>query len=344
MILAYLSNHISPSKAWLMAFFGLTYPYLLLANTGFLVFWWWRKNKYAFISLIIILVGFSNIGRYIQFNIQKEIPDTADKIKVVSYNVRIFNYYLWENKNDVRDNIFSFLKSEGADFICLQEFLTKKNVPAQTEQRIGKELSQTPHKHIEYTKSFSNGNSNFGLATFSRYPILNRGKIDFNNSVNTCIYSDVKIKEDTFRIYNLHLQSIHLKKNNYGILDSIFHINSKKIGEVKDVTNRLRYAFIKRAKQADLVEKHISSSPYPVILCGDFNDTPVSYTYSKLLGERKDAYREAGFGTGKTYRGKLPSYRIDYIFYSQEFDAVKYESKRVPLSDHYPVSAEFIIE
>jgi endonuclease/exonuclease/phosphatase family metal-dependent hydrolase len=127
-------------------------------------------------------------------------------------------------------------------------------------------------------------------------------------------------------------------------MDSILYINSKKIIEVKNLTSQLKRAYISRAEQTTVIVNHMKLSPYPVILCGDFNDTPVSYTYHQLLGEKKDAYRESGSGVGNTYRGKLPSFRIDYIFYTNEFISLNYKTEKIQLSDHYPVSTNLILK
>jgi endonuclease/exonuclease/phosphatase family metal-dependent hydrolase len=342
--LSYLSNYINPARIWGVAFFGLGYPFLLIINLGFLIYWWWRKNRYALISLFFILIGIGNIGRYFQLNRSMKNNLTDDNLKILTYNVRIFNYFKWENNSSACDSIISFVNRENPDVVCFQEFYTRKDINELTEESIKLKLSSYKYAHIGYTKKFNSKNSLFGIATFSKYPIINKDRLVFSNSVNACIYSDIVVGEDTFRIYNLHLQSINLKKENYALMDSIFYINSKKIDEVKDVTSRLKKAYISRSKQTNIVENHMKESPYPVIMCGDFNDTPVSYTYQKLLGEKSDAYRESGRGFGNTYRGKLPSFRIDYIFYTNHFTSFDYQTFKIKLSDHYPVGTSLVLK
>jgi endonuclease/exonuclease/phosphatase family metal-dependent hydrolase len=218
----------------------------------------------------------------------------------------------------------------------MQDFFTK-NAQGLSEKFIRTSLSAMPYSHISYTYSFRSG-SDYGIATFSKYPIVNKGKIKFDKSFNSCIYSDILIDVDTIRVYNVHLQSIRLRKDNYGIIDSIFKLNTNRLDDVKDISVRLRDAYVIRARQVDELKSHMALSPYPVILCGDFNDTPVSYTYHQLLGDKKDAYRESGGGPGNTYRGKLPSYRIDYIFHDDSFVSGNYKTSKLNLSDHFPVS------
>jgi endonuclease/exonuclease/phosphatase family metal-dependent hydrolase len=334
--IAYLSNYISPAKVWYFAFFGLAYPVLLLLNIGFVVFWFFISRKHALISLFAILVGFSFIGRFWQFGFSSKPLNKASSFKVMSYNVRLFNYYKWENENGVRDSIIKFVNHQSPDIICFQDFFTKK-AKASSERYIRDNLSGLPYCQISYTFSLKDG-TDYGLATFSKYPIVKKGRIHFRNSFNSCIYSDIAIDKDTVRVFNVHLQSIKLGNNNYGIMDSIFSRSTSSLDDIKDFSDHLRDAFIKRARQVDQLVLQINQSPYPVIVCGDFNDTPVSYTYEQILGNKTDAYRKSGWALGNTYRGKLPSYRIDYIFYDQNFTSGNFRTHRVKLSDHYPVS------
>jgi endonuclease/exonuclease/phosphatase family metal-dependent hydrolase len=334
---------VNPIKFSLVAFFGLAFQYLYIANIGFLLFWWWRKNKFAVYSLLVLILGIGYTGRFLQIRFKEPPEEISSSLKVLSYNVRIFNYFEWEGKGSNRDSIVTYMNAENPDIICMQEFFTRSDDTLLSEQYISKRLKSYPNNHIEYPFIVSETSSKFGVATFSKFPIINKGHIQFGNSTNTCIFSDILMGSDTFRVYNIHLQSISLKKDNYALMDSIFYINSKKIDEVKDVSSRLKRAYIARAKQTRAISSHMKTSPYPVILCGDFNDTPVSYAYHELLGNKKDAYRESGNGFGNTYRGKLPSFRIDYIFYSDIFISYNYKTIKIPLSDHYPVTTQLVL-
>ncbi len=334
---AYLSNIVDPAKLWQFSFFGLAYPFLFLANIVFIVFWWWRKKRIALLSFFCIIIGFGNIGRYFQVRVPAKEIQTENSIKVLSYNVRVFNHFEWEEGISVRDSILEYMYNEDAGIVCMQEFLTRTNRPVQSEIHVKEKLSNTPYAHINYTIMSNQGATQFGLATFSKYPIVRRGVIIFENSPNSCIYTDIKKESDTVRIYNIHLQSIKLNNYDYGLMDSLFSFNSDRLDEMKAISTSLKEAFIKRSKQVRSIIQHMKESPYSIILCGDFNDTPVSYSYHQLLGDRKDAYREAGSGLSRTYRGKLPSYRIDYIFYSGNVSAITYKTGKIHLSDHYPV-------
>jgi len=337
---AYLSNFINPAITSFFAFFGLAYLPLVVANIFFIFFWLWKKNKLFLISIIAIGIGYTNLGRYFQIQLPKK-NITSKGIEVLSYNVRVFNYFEWEKQIPVRDSILSYIKSKGPQIVCLQEFLTRDNREQLTERYIRYKLNDLPYTHIDYTYKSNTSRSHFGVATFSKHPIIRKGKIVFDNSVNSCIYSDILFQEDTIRVYNVHLQSISLKKGYYGSVDNVLRMNSD---ELNDAHRRLKKAFILRAEQTKKVAQHMENSPYPVILCGDFNDTPVSHTYQKLLGDKKDSFRESGNGIGNTYRGKFPSYRIDYIFHSKSFSSSNYKTGKISLSDHYPVFCDLYLK
>ena len=343
LIISYFSPLISPEKIWIFAFFGLAYPYILIVNIFFVIYWALTKKRYFLISLVTILIGWGQLRKYFQIQIiRKKIPDTARHFKIMSYNVRLFDRYKWLGDTATEKNIFYFISDEKPQIICLQEFLIPEYAGF-TGDDLFKELNETPYNHINYISNHPDGNS-LGIATFSSFPIINKGYIKFENSLNTAIYTDIKINSDTIRVYNCHLQSMHLKKSNYGVIDSIIlKYNNKHLDELKDISSRLKNAYIKRARQVDILSEHIRSSTYPVLVCGDFNDTPVSYTYKKMKGKFSDAYLESGSGIGNTYLGNFPSYRIDYIFHSKNLRSFNFETERIKWSDHYPVTCEMTI-
>ena len=348
LLLSYLSVFVNPEIFWLMAFMGLAYPFLLIINIIFAIFWMFRWNKIFLVSLISILIGWNNITNHFQIplsrkNIDKTFNDKVDNIKtikVLSYNVRLFDRYNWSEQKDAKDKIINFILSNNPDILCLQEYFTSAKSDL-SERKIKSVLKQYKYSHVYYnikTKDLSN----FGIVTFSKYPIIEKGVIKFENTFNTGIYTDIKTNNDTIRIYNNHLQSIKLKSKNYDFFTRLSLRDQEQLKEFKDISSRLRYAYIMRARQVDLISKHAEDSPFPVILCGDFNDTPVSYTYKKVKGNMKDAFVESGIWTGSTYVGSLPSFRIDYLFFDKKrFNSYNYRTHRVAFSDHYPISCYF---
>ncbi|MFW6224447.1 MAG: endonuclease/exonuclease/phosphatase family protein, partial [Bacteroidota bacterium] len=117
----------------------------------------------------------------------------------------------------------------------------------------------------------------------------------------------------------------------------------KQLKDAHALSQKLRHGFMERAQQVDFVSEHIHKSPHPVIVCGDFNDTPMSYAYHTMRNNLKDSFTEAGMGFGKTYGGRAPSYRIDYILHSPTINTLSHERLKVPYSDHFPVFARLIL-
>lgn len=156
------------------------------------------------------------------------------------------------------------------------------------------------------------------------------------------IYTDVLIGGDTVRIFNIHLQSYKIDPRKYAIIESPGIDDERDLKEMREIGSKLKRAFQFRAGQVREIREIIEKTHYPVIICGDFNDTPVSYAYQQILGDRNDAFVKAGSGFGRTYIGKLPSFRIDNIFYSDDFKAYNFKTVGFRMSDHLPVSCKLI--
>ena len=252
----------------------------------------------------------------------------------------LFDLYNWSKNAQTRNIILTNLAEENPDILCLQEFYTSEEKGDFNNIDTVTHLLNTKNSHVEYTITLR-GNDHWGIATFTKYPIIKKGKIEFNTrSNNLCIYTDVVIKTDTVRIYNMHLQSISFTKADYKFMDQIQtdSIDTKdEVEKSKGILRRLKRAFVKRATQAEIIATHIETCPYKVILCGDFNDTPASYVYNTIRGNLKDAFIESGSGFEQTYAGKFPRFRIDYILHSKEFNSKNYHHISETLTDHYPV-------
>ncbi|TAL62889.1 MAG: hypothetical protein EPN85_01530 [Bacteroidetes bacterium] len=341
LLLSYLSPYANPKDYWLFAFFGLAYPYLLLVNVIFLTWWIMRWNKLYWLSLACILIGWMNMKNLFHLSLNPHQPGRTGEVKVLSYNVRLFDLYNWTHNKDTRDKIFSFLKNESADIVCLQEFFQGDSGYFETLNPL-LDITQPESYHVEYTLT-RRKKDHWGIATFSKYPMLKKGTVLFKSMGNNiCIFSDLKIGNDTVRVYNMHLQSISFGYADYKFIDALKEKNDTLDAEdieiaSKNILRRIKRAFIKRSEQAERILQHIVSCKYPVIVCGDFNDTPFSYTYHAFSEILEDAFMESGTGIGSTYLGAFPSYRIDYVFHSDHFTSSGFEVLPEKLSDHYPI-------
>jgi endonuclease/exonuclease/phosphatase family metal-dependent hydrolase len=330
LLLAYVAPFIAPDILWPPSIFGLAYPYLLALNIVFLVLWLVQRSKKLLLSLIVLLVGISYFNNFFQFYHDKN--DISKGIKIMSYNVNYFSYDLKYRQSN-SNKLISYLKTSAADIICLQESYIRRSGNYSPKSIIDA-LPNIEFYQLAHSVSFG------GPVTLSRYPIINMGEIRFANTSNMVIFSDIKVNNDqVIRVYNCHFQSYQIKPEDYTVIESpTAGSNRLKLKEVFELSHKLISAFSIRAFQARKVAEHIKTCQYPVIVCGDFNDTPCSYTYRKVLGNLKDAFVESGYGISNTYHGILPSFRIDYILYSNQFKSKNYLRDRVVYSDHYPIS------
>jgi len=342
LLLCYMNAYVSPAKFWPLAFLGLAYPAIYIINIFFLLFWLLRKSKLMLFSGIALVIGFFHFNTIFQLRLSsKELPKNTQAIKIMSFNVRLFDLYNWSKNKETRQQIFEFIKKEKPDIIAFQEFYADDDNEFINVDSL-KQILQLPYNDYEFTLTLRNKH-HWGIATYGKYKIINSGHVNFREkSNNICIYSDMLIHNDTVRVYNMHLQSIHLLKEDYKFIDALGKdsIEVDEYNGSKKIAGRLKRAFIKRAEQVDSVARSISNSPYPVIVCGDFNDTPASYTYQTMTNNLTDAFVEAGKGWGKTYVGIFPSYRIDYILHSTQFEAFEYLTHQEKLSDHYAISCK----
>ncbi len=338
--LSYLSMFVSPEYFWMLAFMGLAHPILLIINLIFVVYWLFVRKKTALFSLFIILIGWGKIGDVYQISNKsnyENIPKDS-LLKVMSYNVRLFDLYNWTENKNTRNNILELIRNQHSDIICFQEFFHEDTGIFNTLDTL-KEIQEAKNVHIDYSAHVKNVN-HWGIATFTKHPIIDKGLIQFKDSSdNISIFTDVLFHKDTIRIYNLHLESIRFRRADYETL--------KKITGKEDETNldgpqriisRMRRAYIRRARQTNVIREHIETSPHPVIVCGDFNDTPTSYAYHQIAKNLDDSYREKGNGIGSTYVGMIPFLRIDYVLYDPiYFEALDLKIIKKKYSDHYPV-------
>ncbi len=347
LLFGYAAPYIDPKTTVFPAFLGLALPYLLLLQFGFLFFWIVRGKKLFLLSLILIILGYKSIPNIIQFNVKLD-PETEESFKVLSFNVRVFDLYMWTQDKLTRNQIFDFLDQEEPDILCLQEFYQADTVDAKYEFKTLDTLTKflkAKNYHVEYT-SHRKKIHHWGIITFSKFPIIKKGRVNFSvNDDNICIYTDLNVKGDTVRVFNAHLASIKLDKRDYKTIQGINQNEySDNFSKELLMVEKIKYGFERRASQADSISKAVGNSPYPIILCGDFNDTPNSFAYATIKSNLKDAFQESGFGLGRTYIGDFPSFRIDYIFHSDTFLNHQFTTHDQKLSDHRPISSVLSIK
>lgn len=333
--LSYLAVLINPEHIALPAYFGLAYPYLLLINLFFIIGWGVKLKKEILISTVVLLLGLTHLNNFVQFGKKK----TGEyDFSLASYNVRLFNRWEEEDKTEVQ--IIALLEQALPDIICFQEFYPTYGV-RNVEFTFVDALDPDYHFHLKLLDN--SGKKSPGILTVSKFPIVAKGDILHPESASLSIWSDIVIGNDTIRVYNNHLQSFRLRRMENSLLEEIADgKDSERINEIKTLSRSLKEGFKQRAGQSKVLKEHINASPYPVIVCGDFNDTPVSYSYRKIRKGLDDAFVDSGTGAGFTYKDKYPSNRIDYILYdNNDFECEGFELVRVNYSDHYPIAGFF---
>lgn len=293
-------------------FLNLMVPILAVINLIFFIFWM-IKFKWPFILFIFsILIGYKEWGKLYKFP-NNAIP-TSTGIKVMSFNVRLFNSFQWIDSKSVPQSIENFISKENPDLICLQEY-SKSYSP---------KFKNYPHQYI----AASNKNGQNGLCILSKYPLKNRGRLEFKNSNNSALYADFYYKKDSIRIYNVHLESLRIN-----LKDTLFtqHHSQKFVERIQSVMQ-------KQEVQIDQFEKVDQKNKYPTIICTDLNNNAFSSVYKRLKNDRSDAFIYSGNGFGATYKLAYFPFRIDFIFTDQKFKVISFKTHDLALSDHKPIS------
>lgn len=345
----YASPYVVSKYFWFTSLLGLAYPFILLINILLAVYFLLRKSKFTWLILLVILAGWPLLSASVATNFLAIPQDTTatTSLKIMSYNVRNFDLYNWSENEEARESMMELIRVEDPDMVCFQEFYTEDIGEFHNVKFLVNNLNYK-YYHFEQTLTLR-GKDHWGLAIFSKHPIKKRDKVTFSNSKNNlAAYTDIDVMGQVVRLFNVHLQSIHLGKRDLKYVKSLKGLKKEDLSKIEEhiqsstsILLKLKEAYRKRAIQAQDLAQHINRSPYPVIVCGDFNDTPTSYTYQMVKQDMKDAFLESGLGLGGTYNGPLPSFRIDYIFTDSTFLIHDFDVIHKDYSDHYPITCTF---
>jgi endonuclease/exonuclease/phosphatase family metal-dependent hydrolase len=346
-VLAWAARWINPASYGILSSAGLLMPALFACNFLSLLYWTIRWRRGAFIPLTVFVVGIWSLTLFFRPQITKDYADFSHDrslVNVVSYNVQgMMQENSWgSGLRSNMDEVISVIDSLRPDILCMQEFQT---TPKNPRSRFDEALPLLNYKRVRYNIAGSEEGFGWGNAIYSKYPITGSGHIDFEGTNNAVIWADVIIVRDTVRVFNAHLQTTAIKvEDERYIVGGDFVGDSTRRSQMRHIADKLAGGNVIRAIQADTLAARIASSPYPVIVCGDFNDTPVSYAYRKISRRLDDSFREAGRGYGYTYRGFFDMLRIDYVLHSRSMECVWYSSPSFDTSDHNPVAVKIKIK
>lgn len=348
-----MASYINPNSFWQLSFIGFAFPVVLLINVFFLLFWLTLRKRFAFIPLIAILLCWKFILS--TFAIHKPSEANEQGIKLMTWNVKNFDLYNWSHNMETRRRMMDLIRKENPDILCMQEFYNNNQLFHNLNyirDSLGYKYSYF-HPAVELYKltkfkTPKNGwqdgllDQQWGVVTFSKFPITDTGRIAFNGGLaNECVFTDININGKPVRLYNVHFQSIHLGYDDYATLDSLQGPAQTNWSSIKKIMRKMKLAYSKRSWQANAVKASMDEYKGAKILCGDFNDVPVSYTYKTVIGDLQDAFVEKGRGFGATFANKLSIFRIDYTLFDPDITIHSYKSIHRELSDHYPVIVTF---
>jgi endonuclease/exonuclease/phosphatase family metal-dependent hydrolase len=319
-VLAYVLPFLAPKLFPILSVFTLFLPLMLVINLLFFFYWFFQWKRQFLLSGVILLIGIPFFNKYYKFSSER-LPVEEDDFVLMSYNVRLFNLYEWIDRNDVQTQMDTFIRKQNPDILCIQEYSHKNKI----------DFKVYKYKHI----LMAGHKTKTGHAILSKYPIIHHGEISFDASENNAIFADIKRGKDTLRVYSIHLESVRVTDDVGKIEKDLQHVTQDRS---KKMIRRMGGSFKQQQAQAEQIQKHRERCQYPIIICGDLNNSAFSYVYRTVKGDLNDAFEEKGKGFGKTYNFKYYPARIDYIFVDDFFEIKEFKSFSDFInSDHMPI-------
>ncbi|MDP4283104.1 MAG: endonuclease/exonuclease/phosphatase family protein [Bacteroidota bacterium] len=338
-------KYFDPDSWWFLSLFTLALPYLLLLLVLFILFWLLIKPFWSWISLLVIFISLHAVKNIFPLNFSAGFTLVKQKgnIRIMSWNVEQFDILHHKDHPEVKQEMFDLINKYDPDIACFQEAVAgeyKKGINYFPD--IKNALHFSDYLYSYQLRDDYDRYHHFGILVFSKFPIIRKQTIVNNpNDYNSTFqFIDVLAGNDTLRIFNVHLQSLKFSKENLTYLDSGKIIDNSNITESKSIISKIKKGIIKRASQAFFIKDEMNHSPYPIIVCGDFNDVPVSYAYETIGAGLQNAFVKRGSGISRTFSSISPTLRIDNIFADKKFTISQFIRVKKLLSDHFPIIAD----
>ncbi len=334
---SYASSFVSPRVSYLPSLINLFYlPLLLIVLTLLIVTLLLKEKRPAIFLIVVLALGFGRHKVFFAFNPAGNGENCTNKIRLMTYNVKVFNLYDWVKNVHYKKAIIGLIDSVSPDILCLQEYVYDDRKVFDTRDTL---IELLGYKYYKESFNARNKYFHFGSAVFSRYPVVSSEPVMFDGSRNFVVKHKIIFPgNDTVCLFNVHFQSIKFSSSEYQYLDSIkTNLEENKIEGLFPIINKLKHAAVVRTMQVDSIVSLIKKCRNKVIVCGDFNDIPGSYTYAGFESLLNDAFAESGMGPGFTFSRFFLPYRIDYVFVSNDIMPCHASVVKKSYSDHYPV-------
>lgn len=332
MLAAGFSDRLNPTEHPVLSCFGMAFPIFLIINLLFLFFWITFKWRKVWIPIVGYALAYIPISLYMPVNMRQDLPEGA--IKILSYNVCQYN---GNHKYDQGfDTIYNYLKRQAADIVCIQE-------DADAWRRYVMQRYQKIYPYNDTTIFRNDAMGMNGVGIHTRFPIIRKERIWYKSSANGSVAYYLKLDSgDTLLVVNNHLEGTHLSKEDRSNYERMIRGKMKRDTAREEsilLLDKLSSSAVKRAPEADAVHQYIQSHrQYPIIVCGDFNDNPISYSRRTIAQGLTDCFVKSGKGLGLSYNQKGFFVRIDHILCSEHFEPYNCQiDDEMDASDHYPI-------
>ncbi len=340
-------KYFNPYHLWFFGLLTLSLPYLILALVFFFIFWIVAMRVWMLISVIALAIGWNSVKNVFPMNFSGafKMEKLPGSIRIMSWNVEHFDILHHKTHPEVKQKMLALINEYQPDIACFQEMVAGEDKKAINNISAFQQTLGFPEYYYSFEHRFDfDAYHHFGIMIFSKFPIIERTTkgyppYDYNSVFQ---YVDLKINNDTVRLFNIHLQSLRFTQSNLNYLDNPGIGSDSDMVQSKSVITKLKRGFLKRAVQAESIKNEMNKSPYPIIVCGDFNDVPASYAYETIGKDMQNAFVKKGTGIGRTFSAISPTLRIDNIFVDNHFTIEQYTRISQRLSDHFPVIADFI--
>lgn len=345
-LLGCYASSFDPQTFWFFGLFTLASLYLFVALIFFIIFWLFAKKKFMLISIGAIACAWKPLGHLIKL---KTAPDfivakAPDNLRIMSWNVEHFDILEHKTHPERKSEMIDIINTYLPDVACFQEMVggDQDSTAINFVPRMAKQLNFEYYNFSYDRRDDFDNKHHYGIITFSRFPILNKETYSFGENNYNSIFQSINIvkNSDTFSAFNIHLQSLKFSDTNRQYIEDPTLNSELDVEKSKNILAKFKTGFLKRKLQSERVKNALNKSPYPVILCGDFNDVPNSYAYNTIGKGLKNAFAEKGSGIGRTFYGISPTLRIDDIFADERFEVEQFIRIKKKLSDHFPIIAD----